>query len=232
MPTTESKSVVKASPEPRNRRWVRLTHSLSTKLIVFLLSAMVIIFALLGYGALHLHRRHLENSTLLAAERLSDTLKRSAEYSMLHNDRQGLHQLINTVGKEPGIVRIRIIDQSGVVNYSTNPREIARQIDPTAEACTGCHSKPEVRTELSRMERFRINREDDIRVLSIVTPIENQPSCSNAECHAHPASQKVLGVLDTRMSLEAADANLRESSFQMLDWFIAALVLMAVLIWL
>ena len=231
MPTTEH-NPEKANPEPFSRRWVRLTHSLGTKLIMVMLSGMVIIFALLGYGALHLHRRQLENSTLSAAERLSDTLKRSAEYSMMHNDREGLHQLINTVGKEPGIVRIRIIDQKGVVNYSTEPHEISRQIDPKNEACSGCHSEDQARTELTRMQRFRINRENSIRVLSIVTPIENQPACSNAACHAHPADQKVLGVLDTRMSLAAADSYIRESSFQMLDWFIAALVLMGILIWL
>ena len=230
MPTTESKSESEANPVPVLGRWVRLSHSLGTKLILFLLSAMVIIFALLGYGTLLLHRRHLENSTMAAAERLSDTLKRSAEYSMLHNDREGLHQLINTVGKEPGIVRIRIIDQNGSINYSTDSHEISRQMDPTAEACTGCHSQEETRSELSRMARFRIHRDNGSRVLSVITPIENQASCSNAECHAHPANQKVLGVLDSSVSLAAADANLRESSWQMLAWFIAALVLMGVLI--
>jgi two-component system NtrC family sensor kinase len=230
MPTTEDQSESEANPESRNGRWVRLSHSLGTKLILLLLSAMVVIFALLGYAALHLHRRHLENSTLTAAERLSDTLKRSAQYSMLHNDREGLHQLINTVGKEPGIVKIRIIDKEGVVNYSTDPHEIARQIDPATEACSGCHGKDQVSAELPRMQRFRIHREDGRRVLSIVTPIENQPSCSNAECHAHSADQKVLGVLDSSLSLAAADANLRESSWQMLSWFVMALVLMGVLI--
>ena len=85
-------------------------------------------------------------------------------------------------------------------------------------------------TELTRMARFRIHRDNGARVLSIITPIENQASCSNAACHAHPASQKVLGVLDSSVSLAAADANLRESSWQMLGWFIAALVLMGVLI--
>src|SRR4051812_3027165 len=230
MPTTESQSETTANPESFLRRWVRLTHSLGTKLIVFLLSAMVIIFSLLGYGALHLHRRHLENSTLAAAERLSDTLKRSAQYSMLHNDREGLHQLINTVGREPGIIRIRIINKEGIVNYSTDPHELQRQIDASAESCTGCHNDEQTRTELTRMERFRIHREGKVRVLSTITPIENQPSCSNAECHAHPASQKVLGVLDSSLSLEAADANLRESSFTLLSYVIGALVLMGVLI--
>lgn len=230
MPTTEDKSEPEANPKSYLGWWIRLFHSLGTKLILFLLSALVIIFALLGYAALHLHRQHLENSTLTAAEGLNDTLKRSAEYSMMHNDREGLHQLINTVGRDPGIVRIRIMDKVGVINYSTEAREIARQIDPSTEACSGCHGKSELTPELARMKRFSIHRENGRRVLSIITPIENQPSCSNAECHAHSADQKVLGVLESSMSLAAADANLRESSWQMLGWFIIALLLMGVLI--
>jgi two-component system, NtrC family, sensor kinase len=230
MPMTEDQSERRAETEPSRGRWFRLSRSLGAKLVVLMLSALVAIFALLGYASLRLHRQHLENSTLAAAERLSDTLKRSAQYSMLHNDREGLHQLINTVGKEAGIVKIRIIDAQGVVNYSTDPHEIARQIDPQAEACSGCHLEAETRAELQHQQRFRIRREGNARVLSTITPIENQPSCSNAECHAHPASQKVLGVLDSSLSLAAADANLAESSWQLLSYVLGALVLMGVLI--
>ena len=94
---------------------------------------------------------------------------------MLHNDREGLHQLINTVGKEPGIVSIRIIDQNGIINYSTESHEIARQMNPTAEACPGCHSEEQTRSELTRMQRFRIHRDDGTRVLSIITLLKTRP---------------------------------------------------------
>jgi two-component system NtrC family sensor kinase len=230
MPTTEVESVNRANPRPFWAKWIRLSQSLGAKLVILMLTTMVITFALLGYATLRLHRRHLENSTLSAAERLNDTLKRSAQYSMMHNDREGLHQLINTVARDPGIIRIRIIDSEGVVHYSTDPHELSRQFDPSTEACTGCHSDAQTRTEIPRLERFRIHRENGIRVLTTITPIENQPSCSNAECHAHPASQKVLGVLDSSMSLQQADASVRESSLTMLSYVIGALVLMAVLI--
>jgi two-component system, NtrC family, sensor kinase len=230
MPTTDMPTGTRTNPEPFGARWIRLSHSLGAKLVILMLTIMVMIFALLGYASLRLHRLHLENNTLAAAERLSDTLKRSAQYSMLHNDREGLHQLINTVGREPGIIRIRIINKEGIVNYSTDAHEIQRQLDPSTETCTGCHSDAQTRTELPRLQRFRIHREAGVRVLSTITPIENQPSCSNAECHAHPANQKVLGVLDSSMSLAAADANLRESSITLLSYVIGALVLMGILI--
>src|SRR6185369_9571046 len=178
MLTTDTQAGFKTNPEPFWTRWIRLSHSLGAKLVILMLTVMVMIFALLGYASLRLHRRHLENNTLAAAERLSDTLKRSAQYSMLHNDREGLHQLINTVGREPGIIRIRIINKEGIVNYSTDAHEIQRQLDPSTETCTGCHSDAQTRTEIPRLQRFRIHQEGGIRVLSTITPIENQPSCS------------------------------------------------------
>ncbi len=36
----------------------------------------------------------------------------------------------------------------------------------------------------------------------MITPIFNEPSCSNASCHAHQASTKVLGVLDVALRLD------------------------------
>ncbi len=230
MPTTEDKTTAQVSPESAWTRWIRLTHSLGAKLIMVLLSALVVIFALLGYLSLRLHRTHLENNTLRSAERLSDIIKRSTSYSMMRNDRAALDEMISTAGKEPGIVRIRIIDKAGTVAYSTDRREIQRQINTANEACTGCHEDSQTRAELQGKQRFRIFNNGKGRVLGIITPIENQPSCSNAECHAHSASQKILGVLDTNISLEVADANLRESSWRMLFYVAGALVAMGTLI--
>jgi len=230
MPTTDSQTGAQANTESLWTYWVRLSHSLSAKLMLVLLSALVLIFALLGYLSLRLHRDHLEASTLRAAERLSDVIKRSGSYSMMHNDRDALRELIDTAGKEPGIVRIRIIDKQGIVAYTTDPHELEHKIEPANEACTGCHEDSQTRAELKGMQRFRIFRNDRTRVLGIITPIENQPSCSNAACHAHPASQKILGVLDTNLSLAVADANLRESSWRMLIYVAGALMAMGTLI--
>jgi len=230
MPTTEDKPATPANPESIWTYWIRLSRSLSAKLIMVLLSALVIIFALLGYLSLRLHRSHLENSTLRSAERLSDMIKRSASYSMMHNDREALHELISTAGKEPGIVGIRIIDKRGTVAYSTDSTEIQHRLNSSSDACIVCHSDSQARAEVKEKERFRIVKSANGRVLGIITPIENQPSCSNAACHAHEAGQKILGVLDTNLSLEVADANLRESSWRMLFYVIGALVAMGTLI--
>ncbi len=213
-------------------RWQRFTGSIGAKLIGLLLTVMLVIFALLGYLNIRLHRQHLEAAALLSAERVSDIIRRSATYYMLRNDREGLYHTIQTVADQPGIVKIRIFDQEGRIRYSTDPAEVSHIVNKTAEACYVCHNQSQPLTRLNRPDRFRIYRSNDRhRVLGIITPIENQPSCSNADCHAHPASQQVLGVLDSNLSLAQADAQLASSSTRMLTYTAAAMLIVAVLSW-
>jgi two-component system, NtrC family, sensor kinase len=213
--------------------WKRLTHSISAKLIRSLLAVMVVIFALLGYLNIRLHRQHLEAATLASAERVSDVIKRSTTYYMLRNDREGLYHAIGTMADDPGMIKVRILDPEGRISYSTDPAEVSHVLDKTAEACYGCHNQSQPLTRLNRPDRFRIYRNGGgRRVLGIITPIENQPNCSNAECHAHPARQQVLGVLDTNLSLAQADSQLAVSSARMLSYTAGAMLIVAVLSWL
>jgi len=133
---------------------------------------------------------------------------------------------------EPGMVKVRILDQQGRVSYSTDSAEVSHVLDKTAEACYGCHTQSQPLARLNRPDRFRIYRHGGQRVLGIITPIENQPSCANADCHAHPAGQQVLGVLDTNLSLAKTDVQLADSSARMLGYTAGALLIVAVLSWL
>jgi two-component system, NtrC family, sensor kinase len=216
--------------DPIRGRWFRLT--LSAKLNILLLCAMVAIFALLGYLNVRLHRQHLEQAALLSAERISDFIKRSTTDYMLRNDREGLYHAIRMYADQPGMSKIRIFDKEGRITYTTDPTELNHVVDKRAEACYACHSQSQPLAKLDRPDRFRIFRNGGgTRVLGIITPIENQPACSNAACHAHPAEQHILGVLDTDLSLAKADVQLAESSRRMIAYTGCALLLVAFLSW-
>jgi len=221
-------------PETEHKRgnWERLRHSLGVKLISLLLAIMVVVFALLGYLNIQLHRQHLEASALTSAERVSDVIRRSTTYYMLRNDREGLYHAMSTMADEPGMVRVRIFDKEGRISYSSDPSEVSHIVDKGAEACYGCHTQSQPLEKLNRPDRFRIYRDaSGQRVLGIITPIENQPSCSNATCHAHPAEEKILGVLDTNLSLARADAQIKQSSWRLLAYTLLALVAISCLSW-
>src|SRR6201993_2247137 len=106
--------------EPTRACLLRVTQTLSAKLNILLLGAMVVIFALLGYLNVRLHRQHLEQNTLLSAERISDVIRHSTTDYMLRNDQEGLFRSIQTMASEPGIEKIRIFDPDGRISYTTN----------------------------------------------------------------------------------------------------------------
>ena len=224
-------------PETETTRWwtalrEHFRHGLGTKLIGLLLGAMLVIFALLGYLTIRLHRQHLDASALQSAERISDVIKRSTTYSMMRNDREGLYHSMATMANEPGVERVRIFDREGRITYSTDPAELSHGVDKNAEACYGCHAQQQPLSKLNRPDRFRVYRNGNgARVLAIITPIENQAECSNAACHAHPESQQILGVLDTHMSLARADQQLAQGTWQMLAYDLLAMIAIAVLSW-
>jgi len=207
-------------------------RSLSAKLISLLVLIMLVVFALLGYLTTRLHRQHLEAATLTSAERVSDVIKRSTSYYMLRNDREGLYHAMAMMANEPGMIRVRIFDREGQISYSSTPLEISHVVDKNAEACYGCHSQSQPLSKLDRPDRFRIYRDAaGQRILAVITPIENQADCSNAACHAHPASQQILGVLDTHLSLARADTQLAESSRRLIAYTGLALAAIACLTW-
>jgi len=206
-------------------RWFqRMGRSVSAKLMVSIFVVMLIIFGLLGYFSIQLHRKHLEAAALVSAEQQSEVLRRSASRYMLHNDRTGLYEMMLNMADQPGVVRMRILNPQGVISYSTAPSEVGNMVDKGAEACYGCHAQSQPLARLNRSDRFRVYRADHTRILGVITPIENQPACSNAACHAHPASTQILGVLDTNLSLAKVDASLALERREMLACTAVALL--------
>jgi len=224
MSETEEKPVV--AP-----RWTRLATSLSTKLLVLLVSSMALIFGVLGYLNIQLHRRHLERDALADAARTSSVIKRNTSYYMLRNQRDGLYHSITEMADEPGMLRIRIINDQSRISFSSDPSEIGKYVDRNMKAQDTPPTDPDAIQLASLVESFRTYRlPNKERALGVVDPIENSPACSGAECHAHPAEAKTLGILDTNISLASSQQNVAESTRQVLIYTILAILGVAVLI--
>lgn len=211
-------------------RWRQITRSLSFRLVALLALSLTLAIGLLGYLNIRLHRRHLEQSTLASADRVSNVIKQNATYYMLRNEREGLYHLIQDVGSGPGIVRIRIMNQDGRISFSSDPKETNTLVDKRGEACYACHAQSTPLSRLNRPDRFRMYRQaNGERSLGIINPIENSPACSSADCHYHPASQEILGVLDTNLSLAAADADMAQSTKQTILYTVLAVLTVSLL---
>lgn len=212
-------------------RWTRLASSLSGKLLVVLVSTMAIVFGVLGYLNIQLHRRHLEKDALADAARTSSVIKRNTSYYMLRNQRDGLYHSITEMADEPGMLRIRIVNDQGRISFSSDPAEITKFVDRNMQAQDVAPTGINAIDIADLKQTFRTYRlPDNERALGIIDPIENSPSCSTAECHAHPAEVRTLGILDTNISLASSERSVAESTRQVLIYTILAVLGVGLLI--
>lgn len=204
------------------------TRLLSFKLFVLLMLLLIILFSAYMYINLKLHTSHLMTNVITSANRTSDLIKKSTRYSMLKNQKEDVDQIITTLVNLQGFDGIRIYNKKGIIMFSGHKEETGNVVDTKAEACYICHSDKIPKKTLPSVNRTRIfyAQNNGHRVLGLINPIENEPDCSSASCHAHPPSIKILGVLDVKMSLAQVDKNIRESENKMI--FFAVLFILTV----
>ncbi len=206
------------------------THNLATKLTVCVVGSMALLLGLYGYWHQHIWRQSQQEMVFQTADRASDIIWRSIRYSMLRNEREEVFHIINTIGHEAGIGRIRIFNPEGHITFSTDPSEVGSFVDKKAEACYACHAQAQPLTRLHRPDRLRIYKAPDgTRVLGLIRPIENEPDCSNAACHAHAPGNQVLGVLDTNLSLAAVDQVAARGQRESAVYTLASIILLSLI---
>jgi len=166
------------------------------------------------------------------ANKLSDAIKNSTYSSMLLNKRDQIHEIINTIGQEPCIREIRLLNKEGMVMFSSENELIGDMVDKKAESCYACHTADEPLEKLPMKERMRIYRihPDSARILGIINPIYNEKSCWDSDCHAHPRDQTVLGVLDVKMCLKDVDEQISDSEFSSIIFALIAIVSLSLII--
>ncbi len=181
-------------------------RSLSLKLYLLLFILLMISFAGIMYFNVTSYTRHFNESMINSAIHASDLIKRSTRYSMLKNDRENLSNIIATIGQERGMEGIRIYNKIGTIAFSNDLQEVNTIVDKKIEQCYVCHEKEPAQVYLNTKNRIRIlDSNRGYRVLGLINPIENEPECYNASCHGHSPKDKLLGLLDVKISLKSVD---------------------------
>ena len=197
---------------------------LAAKLAVCVIASTAAFFMLFGFLNLRIERTQSEDMVKQSAQRVSDVILRSTRYEMLRNDREALYNVIQELGSEPGIQRIRIFNKEGRITFSTDARERNTVVDKTAEQCFACHAQSAPLTKLNRRDRARIFTDrQGHRELGVIQPIDNSAECSNAACHVHRPEQTVLGVVDADLSLAGVDDQIAAQQAS-LKWFLAGAI--------
>lgn len=206
----------------------RLRAGLAVKLAVCLVVGTGGFFAIFGYLNLGMQRSQSKQIVVQDADRLSDLILRSTRHAMLRNDREALYHLVRDIGQETGIRRVRIFNEEGRIRFSTESGEVGTLVDKKAEQCYACHAREQPIHRLARPDRARIFEEPGGgRTLAVIRPIENQTDCSNTGCH--PAERRVLGVIDTHLSLDNVDAQIASQRAHLVQFTALGVLLVSVL---
>lgn len=206
---------------------------ISYKLIVAVGSVALIIIGVFAYVILSAHQRQLISEVRRSAHQLSETVKSSTRYDMLLNQRESVHRIITTIGKQDGIKKVRIFNKDGAIIFSTDYLDVGQMVDKRAEACYVCHAAGQPLERLPISDRTRIFRTPAHgRILGIISPIYNEPSCWQSNCHAHESTQKILGVLDISMSLDDVDRDMQSSQRRLLLFGVVAIAAVSLMIYL
>ncbi len=186
-----------------------MLRHLAQRLVVPLTIIVIVVAAFSGLYTTAGEERQMLRMMSEGADQLSRSITSATWHAMLADRREDAYQVMQTIAQKQGIDHIRIFNRNGLLTFSTSPEEISHQKDRGLETCSACHitALPLQQMDLSWRTQI-LRRPDGHRSLDMVTPISNEPSCSQADCHAHPASVKVLGLLDVRLSLATVDAEL------------------------
>jgi two-component system NtrC family sensor kinase len=203
------------------------------KLILVVGVTALVIIGIFSYYNIRSHSAALLAEVENHANQLGETVKHSTRYDMMLNQRDRVHNIIHTIGEQPGIKNVRVLNKEGEIIYSSNEDDIGKMVDKNAESCYACHAANQPLERLPIKDRTRIFRihPDSSRVLGIITPIYNERSCWEADCHAHKKDQAVLGVLDVTISLADVDEQIHKDQIDTLVLAVSVIVIFSVLLW-
>ena len=192
------------------------------------LTAVMLLFTALVIK--HQRGQLLEEATDHVAQ-ISEIITRSTRYAMLQNQPDYVARIIQDVGHQENISKVRVISKEGRVIHSTFLQEIGQIVDRKADACVLCHKGDQPLEHLPQEDRSRVYKgADGRRLLGSMEVIRNEPSCYTAACHVHSKSQSVLGVLDIVYSLDHIDRAVQKNTMNIAGGAVAFVLLASLLV--
>ena len=183
-------------------RWL---GSLEAKLLAAVCGVALVSIGIFAWVNIRYERADRVDLMIREASQFSDTVTRSTHYAMLQNRWEDAFHIMNTIGKQEGVAKVRVFSKEGLILFSTDQSEVRRVVDKQAEACYACHAAQAPLERLDLPERARIFPGPGGRVLGMITAIYNERGCAGSGCHPSPEAKRVLGVLDITMSLAKVD---------------------------
>jgi len=154
-------------------------------------------------------------------------------HSMLENDAGALQNTLDVIHTLPGIEDVNMYDSNDSLVYSSFASDTAGHINPN---CKNCHNDMGAMFHPKEKSYKIITADSECKMgkglkgerhLLIKSPILNSKSCFQSSCHAHKATEEVLGSLIIKVPLKDFDTAVEKSSVEFYMLAIVTTLLLA-----
>ena len=210
---------------------VEMRNSLKFKVGLSLVVALAITVFIFSMMVVHNNREELLQQVTKNSAQLSRVVMSSTRFAMLQNQPYHVSEIIQDVGDQKDIEKVRILSKEGVIIHSSVKAEIGNRVDQEAEACLACHLDEKSLRESPMVGRSRFfSNENGKRMLGSTAVIHNEPSCAGAGCHMSVKEQPILGVLDIIYPLDEIEKTLRTNTYTVFGLSIGFILLLGLLV--
>ena len=113
--------------------------SLKLKIGVFLAITLTVAMLLFTVLVVRHSRQELLQEATGHVNQLSEVITRSTRFAMLQNQPAYVGQIVQDVGNQKNIEKVRILGKDGTIIHSTYIPEIGTTVGEEAEDCVRCH---------------------------------------------------------------------------------------------
>jgi len=210
---------------------VEMRNSLKFKVGLYLVVALSITVFIFAMMVVRNNREELLLQVTKNSAQLSRVVMSSTRFAMLQNQPSHVNEIIQDVGDQKDIEKVRIISKEGTIIHSSTKAEIGRRVNQEAEACLGCHLDEKSLKESPMVGRSRFfSNEHGRRMLGSTAVIHNEPSCAGSGCHKSVKEQPILGVLDIIYPLDDIEHTMRTNTYTVFGLSIGFIFLVGLLV--
>jgi two-component system NtrC family sensor kinase len=210
---------------------VEMRNSLKFKVGLYLVMAMMVAVFIFSMMLVRNNREELLQQVTRNSGQLSRVVISSTRFAMLQNRASHVSQIIQDVGDQQDIEKVRILSKDGTIIHSSESSEIGNQVNQEAEACLACHLDEKSRLQSPMFGRSRFFTNDrGKRMLGSTAVIHNEPTCVDAGCHENVEEQPVLGVLDIVYPLDEIEHTLRSNTYTVFGLAFGFIILAGLLV--
>ena len=201
------------------RKYVKFRSSIYGRVVLIITILSVFLFVSFSLIFSSVNEEYLNTVIRQSGNNIGSIVEGALYHSMLENDKSSLQNTLDIINTLPGIDDVNMYDSDDNLVYSSIPADTNNS--HSNPNCISCHANIKTMFPGTGKSYKIINVNSDCKMiqndnrsrhLMIKSPIMNEKSCYTSACHAHKATDKVLGSLIIKIPLEELDAAVTKSS--------------------